>query len=82
MYTINLTTSTRTTEGTSSREIVRNLTANTKMLINWATATQLSLLVTCGTTKRKTLRVEIWISHYQLFHAVSLQKVFSTTHMF
>ena len=82
MYTINWTTSTRTIEDTWSRETALNLTATTFQLTNSATATLLSQLAICGTTRRLILKKKNWTIICQQFHVVSLLKVFSMTLMF
>ena len=85
MCIINLTTSTRTIEDTSNREIAHSLMVSIVNQNNLETATQSSLSLICGSissthgVKMETEREQSLTQRHQLFPAVLLQRVFSTT---
>ena len=85
MCIINLTTSTRIIEDTSNREIAHSLMVSIVNQNNLETATQSSLSLICGSissthgVKMETEREQSLTQRHQLFPAVLLQRVFSTT---
>lgn len=80
MSTINLITSTRTTEDMWNHVIANNLMESMFPLRSSPTATQLSQLVTSGNTKERTLKVKFWKIPTQPSHVDSSPSLFSMTH--